>query len=222
MRHVPSDKYNVAWFKLAECVSRGEKERALGVYRLLAHSFDNPAFATQLEGDILLAFNDQKNAIEKYHYAAQLYAKNDCPLEAAAVYEHLMVLVGDKQECITQLIDLYHALGITAKKVVYLQMKFALLLGSNKLEQAAHVIDQLEKTLVGKDFNLLQQELSIALLKSDIVSDIIVTQHVLKTVDGLIQNGDSKALQRFLMQVEGTNQKVHQKICDYLKEKDQD
>ena len=58
MRHVPSDKYNIAWFRLAECVSRGEKERALGVYRLLAHSFGDEAFAHQLMGDLLLSFDD--------------------------------------------------------------------------------------------------------------------------------------------------------------------
>ena len=58
MKHLPSDKYNVAWFKLAECVARGEKEKALGVYRLLVHSLDEPAFIRQLEGDLLLAFKD--------------------------------------------------------------------------------------------------------------------------------------------------------------------
>ena len=75
MKHVPQDKYNVAWFTLAECVARGEKVRALGVYRLLAYSIDDSAFRRQLEGDILLAFQDKDDAIVKYKEAAFLYQK---------------------------------------------------------------------------------------------------------------------------------------------------
>ena len=40
----------------SQCVARKEKERALGVYRLLSHSFDDLAFARQLEGDIFSFF----------------------------------------------------------------------------------------------------------------------------------------------------------------------
>src|SRR3990172_10433854 len=74
MRQVPAEKYNIAWFKLAEFVARGEKERALGIYRLLIHSFDDKAFSYQLEGDLLSAFNDE-SARDKYLSAAQLYHK---------------------------------------------------------------------------------------------------------------------------------------------------
>ena len=52
----PSDKYTIAWFKLAECVAKGEKEKAFGVYRLLMHSLEDQAYAYQLEGDLLDAF----------------------------------------------------------------------------------------------------------------------------------------------------------------------
>ena len=44
--------YSVAWFKLAEFVTRKEKERAFGVYRLLSHSIADRAFAAQLEACI--------------------------------------------------------------------------------------------------------------------------------------------------------------------------
>ena len=30
MRYIPNDKYTIAWFKLAECVTKGEKEKAFG------------------------------------------------------------------------------------------------------------------------------------------------------------------------------------------------
>ena len=76
MRQVPSDKYNIAWFKLAEFVSRGEKERALGLYRLLTHSFDDRALTYQLEGDLLLSFNDD-SAQDRYRKAAEEYRQSE-------------------------------------------------------------------------------------------------------------------------------------------------
>ena len=94
MRQLPSDKYNVAWFKLAEFVGRGEKERALGLYRLLVHSFNDQALALQLEGDILLSFNDM-NALEKYGSAALLYQERGRFIEAVAIYEHMIMLKPD-------------------------------------------------------------------------------------------------------------------------------
>ena len=114
MKHVPSEKYNIAWFKLSECVARGEKERALGVYRLLSHSIDDAAFAAQLEGDLLLAFNDD-GAMEKYCDAAKLYKKKQRFVEAAAVYEHLLTLQSEVDDHILNLILLYEILNFSEK-----------------------------------------------------------------------------------------------------------
>lgn len=87
-----TEKYNIAWFKLAECVSRGDKERALGVYRLLSHSLHNEAFRAQLEGDIWLSFGDLDNAIALYREAAHKYRLNGQLFEAASIFEHLQIL----------------------------------------------------------------------------------------------------------------------------------
>jgi hypothetical protein len=92
MNQVQANKYSIAWFKLAECVARRERERALGVYRLLAHSFDSRALAFQLEGDIILAFNEPENAIAKYMQAAQMYDKEGALMQAIAVYDHIITL----------------------------------------------------------------------------------------------------------------------------------
>ena len=91
MKEIQSDKYSVAWFKLAEFVGRGEKERALGLYRLLMHSFDDRAFTYQLEGDLLLSFNDEE-AQDRYIQAARLYQEDGNVFKAVAVYEHLLFL----------------------------------------------------------------------------------------------------------------------------------
>ncbi len=115
MKQVPADKYTIAWFKLAECISRGEKERALGVYRLLSHSLEDSAFVHQLEGDIFLSFNDNQEAIENYYKAAQLYKKDNRLLEAAAVYEHLLTIQPDNKRYRTIIISLYNDLFIQSK-----------------------------------------------------------------------------------------------------------
>jgi len=120
MKQFPSEKYNVAWFKLAECVTRGEKERALGVYKLLSHSIDDPAFVEQLEGDLLLAFEDER-AASKYVQAAQLYKKQQRFVEAAAVYEHLLTLEPDVESHMAHLIALYQILNFSEKMQEHLR-----------------------------------------------------------------------------------------------------
>jgi len=96
MKH-ENDMYSIAWFKLAECVARREQERAFGLYRLLAHSFDDQAFAQQLAGDLYRAFDDDKSAIEKYEQAAYLYEQGGRSREAAAVYDHLKTINPDEK-----------------------------------------------------------------------------------------------------------------------------
>lgn len=111
MKQIPVEKYTIAFFRLAEYVARGEKERALGVYRLLSHSFDDVAFARQLEGDILLSFNDDA-AQEKYFQAAQMYHKEMRLHQAIGVYEHLVTLHPKVALYCAQLIDIYLQLNM--------------------------------------------------------------------------------------------------------------
>lgn len=97
MKEPVQNKRSLAWFKLTEFVVRGEKERALGIYRLLALSIDNKAFAQQLEGDLLLAFDDPV-AEEKYLTAAQLYLETQQPAIASAICEHLINLISESSD----------------------------------------------------------------------------------------------------------------------------
>jgi len=98
--------YSVAWFKLAELVSRGEKEKALNLFRLLSHSFEERAYSLQLEGDILWAFED-KDAVERYKQAAFLYKKEQKIMASIAVYEHLFTLEPRNYEFVSSLVKLY-------------------------------------------------------------------------------------------------------------------
>ena len=101
-----NQRSSIAWYKLAELVNRGEKEKALTFYRLLSHSFDDKAYATQLEGDLLWFFED-RHALDKYQQAATLYQKEKKLLSAAFVYEHLLTLEPENPEYLIKLIDYY-------------------------------------------------------------------------------------------------------------------
>jgi hypothetical protein len=107
-------KASVAWFKLAELISRGEKEKALNLYRLLAHSFEERAYALQVEGDILWSFDDN-GAIERYKNAAFLYHKEKNIVAAVGVYEHLFELESEKVVYLIHLLKLYSQLHWTEK-----------------------------------------------------------------------------------------------------------
>ena len=116
MKHIPQDRYNVAWFTLAECITRREKVRALGVYRLLSHSINDSALRFQLEGDILLAFEDA-TALEKYDTAYRMYQKEGRLREAIAVCEHLHTLEPAKVEHMKNLVDLYKQIKMARHEV---------------------------------------------------------------------------------------------------------
>src|SRR5579872_5896837 len=111
MKHQQADKYTIAWFKIAEYVSRGEKERALGVYRLLSHSFNDDAVARQLEADIYLLCNEQARAVELYRQAIEFFIKTKRFLQAAAVLEHLITLLPKDSALRHDVIRYYTLLG---------------------------------------------------------------------------------------------------------------
>ena len=107
MKQISSDTYTIAWFKLAECVTRGERERAFGVYRLLSHSIDDRALALQLEGDLFLAFDMPQEAIGCFEKAALRYKQAGRLLEAASVFEHMCTLNSKELAYKKELLQLY-------------------------------------------------------------------------------------------------------------------
>lgn len=109
---------SVAWYKLADLISRGEREKALSVYRLLAHSFDDKAYALQLEGDVLLALDDPRSK-EKYFQAATLYKAEKRWVDAVALCEHLLAQQPDDPALLIFAIYCYSVLDIEHKAAEY-------------------------------------------------------------------------------------------------------
>jgi len=200
MKHIPQDKYNVAWFTLAECIARKEKVRALGVYRLLAHSIDDVAFRRQLEADILLAFQDDV-AITKYKEAAQVYRQEGRLLEAIAVYEHLHSLEPEAIDHVESLIQLYELAKISNKIIIHVRELFQMMMQNQKLDPAADTLKLLD-SLVSRDLSAQEHQQLVFALIRDERPKYKVLEHLRAAVHGLMISEDSKALQKFLATLE--------------------
>lgn len=216
MKRISSDKYTIAWFKLSEIISRGEKERALGMYRLLAHSLDNSAFAKQLEGDILLFFNDNA-AHEKYREAVQIYLKQERFLEAAMLYEHLLSIgVKPSENYFLDLIEWYGASANTDKIKQYCLAWASDSAQMKKWEDIpailAKVAHLLKKDTVQTELflNILEKVISFqapSQITMSLIHDYLIT---------LIADDDSRSLQQILSYLRSTHTEYYEKACELL------
>lgn len=218
MRHLPSDKYNVAWFRLAECVARGEKERALGVYRLLAHSFGDEAFALQLMGDLLLAFDDVE-AKEKYNEAARGYMKEGRMLEATSVYEHLVLLEPDNVAYMVTLAELYRQMSLIGKATFYYQRLFEQALVKNDPDNALQQIFHLEALVSLHEVTILRQKLVEFLLEKKSMIPDLVLQQINLTIDGYFLTDSMYELGQFLELLHNAGEFYYKNACAYMEAK---
>lgn len=215
MKHIPQDKYNVAWFTLAECISRGEKVRALGVYRLLAHSIEDTAFRKQLEADILLAFDDKHNAIIKYQEAALIYSKNGKTLDAIAVCEHLKELDSDTIDYPKQLVELYEQAGIHSKAISNLKLVFDLSLRKHDFKTATDSLKNLDTMDTQEQTAHEHEKMIFALLRSSKSSKEEIIFHIKTCVDGFLKENESRSLNKFIATLHGINKEYAQLAEDY-------
>ncbi len=214
MKQLPSEKYNVAWFKLADCIARGEKERALGVYRLLAHSFDDPALARQLHADILLSFKDER-AQEAYQEAAVLYRERDRLIEAAAVYEHLVTLDPNNVFYRVEIIELYQQLGIASKVGRYLYLLVDDLMAQDQWKKAIEISNQYD-TAGDLTFTAqLHEQMLFHLINKELLPDTIMV-HAKKAIDAWLELDNQQAINRMLAKLLAMNEKIYEYVREYL------
>lgn len=212
MEQIPVDKYNIAWFRLAEYISRGEKERALGMYRLLCHSFDDAAFARQLEGDILWSFNDLQ-ATAKYYEAAQLYQQDKRMLQAAAVYENLLRLDPGVPEYLQQLLSLYSHLALKTKVIAYAK-RFAVTLLTGKLPDITESLETVARSLLSSDIPLLYEQYALQALESDSADEATVRCAIERAIREYLKNDDFDSVSQFLDRLKLLSHEYHAYACD--------
>lgn len=214
MKHFPSDKYNLAWFKLAECVSRGEKERALGVYRLLSYSISDKAYALKLEGDILFAFKDSL-ATQRYQAALTAYCSQGRLREAAAISEYLITLNDNDRDLLEQLFALYKQLG-NQKKIVH----SALLLMMCLLKQADFTgLEELIKNhldTIPQDYQRFFKGIVVRYIQNEHAPRQLGFQLVAKMLDCLCGLPHAPELQQFLCELEAINHEYYNFALDYM------
>jgi tetratricopeptide (TPR) repeat protein len=220
MKTLASESYNIAWFKLADFVTRGEKERALSVLRLLMHSIADEALTYQLEGDILLAFDDHL-AFDRYANAATMFKKIGKMQQAIAIYQHALTFKEDEK--------IIEALLLT---YVVIKQKTGILQTFSKLanlwslhKKNSDLINLLEKICKLVDPGLqaaLYGRYAISLMlhnaHSDQISNLMQTTiHLFKTA---LANDDTATpdMQKFLAELKAINVKEYKKAESLLKE----
>lgn len=219
MKQTLSDKYSVAWFKLAECISKGERERAIGIYRLLSHSIDNHAFAKQLEGDIYLFFGDNQVAQSKYTEAAMLYCKQQQYVQATAIYEHLLTLDTTSIEYVTKLFECAIKLNNIEKLTECSQKLIDYYLQHNNPERAQVAFMQLVEK-VDMHEQLISVAIKIFMVHHKNQADEQQVQTMINyLIDRMIMANKMLMLQIFLTQLENAVTAYYQLAHAYLQEK---
>ena len=213
MNTLSSETYNVAWFKLADFVARGEKERALCTYRLLMHSVVDQAFSYQLEGDILLAFEDDL-AFERYHQAACLYKKDGNIKKAIAVYEHALFFKTDAV-LLEALLDMYDGLQQWHNFLTTF-MKYAHLMVQNK--QCDKLLQRIHMYTSKHDLSLvcdMYRFMMVALMAYD-KSHIHFFMYLRQAIDTLARLGDAKRIDQFLQIVKNNDEQIFAQAEKYV------
>ena len=211
MKQVGAEKYNIAWFKLADCIARGEKERALGVYRLLSHSLDDKALACQLHGDILLSFNDDQ-AQEKYLQAAQLYQEDNRIVQAAAVYEHLVSMNPNAIEYKKVLVVLYQHLGIVSKVQEYGLNIIIYFIEMKDWHNAMASVDTYESYGEDEYKALLCSKLALPLMN---VGHDMKDIYAQRAIDAWRQANNKQAMQEFLKAIKSLDKTMYDALTKH-------
>lgn len=211
----PIEKFNVAWFKLAEFVGRKEKERALGVYRLLSHSLPDDAFAAQLEGDLLMAFYDEK-AVEVYQKAARLYEKNGQYDQAALLYEQMLMIRPENRDFLIHALRLYELIKNDVKIARCASQLARLLIKNGALD----ALNDLMSTLTcSHEYRLYVEEWCVvALIEYQNHQEALIRDYLTHLVhsfdrDSMLQN----RLTLFFAKLSASSQKWYQEAYTLLK-----
>lgn len=215
MKQTQFDKHNIAWFKIAECVSRGEKERALGVYRLLSHSFNDNAIASQLEADIYSAFGEIEQAISLYQQAMESYKKSHRFLKAAAVGEHLVTMQQDNMSLHRGMVQLYVSLGMALKVRAHVQQLIGLLAQKQLWYEIKNVL---------LECVAFSDENDRALIYADIIQNAyalgcpwdVVVQNIDQAIDNLVAAENNASVQEFISALQDSSDKLHEYAVVYL------
>jgi len=215
MKAISCEKQSIAWFKLAECVERGEKERALNLFRLLTHSLSDQAFKKQLEADIVASF-DKNQALVMYTYAAHLYDKYGKTEQAALLYEY-MIMLEPRREFLEKAFLLAQELHHQTKKNMYARLLCYAYAQSGDIDQAKYYLDSIYDHITAQEkIELIScwifQALTHTYDKQEIIESLLYA-----LLDLLVQFSTDKELQLFYARLQILNTWWFARALEYTK-----
>ncbi len=216
MKHIAFDKCSVAWFRLAECVSRGEQERAFGVYRLLSHSLDDQALVQQLAGDLHLAFGEDQVALDKFERALNLYRDSGRVQAAVAIYEHMMTIDPAIHVHRAYLANIYEQMSADQKDRTTGHTSFEHALLAGEWDQAAQFAAQAGPAAGSMYEQLVQKQLEKGVSEKD------VRESVCHAIDIFVAEGNDTRMQVFLTKLKKVSLAAHKQATEYLRGQEKD
>ncbi len=217
MKQVPSERSSIAWFKLAEVIGRGERERAFSLFRLLIHSFDDQAFSKKLEADIWVSFDIQE-AESHYKESAHLYKQDEKWMQALGIYELLVHYCPDSVHYYEQVIELCDALKFQDKKLLAQKDICKLFLEQGQIEKALDLFVLFEKDLKEVDVFAFHQKIIIAALHHKYTKQVVLNLYLKKALDGLFRASSESEIKEFLAKIRALSFAWHKDAVTYLEE----
>ncbi len=217
MKKVLGEKQSVAWFKLSEFIGRGEKERALGLFRLLTHSLTHRAFIKKLEAEILIQFEDLQG-LQTYVQAAHFYKLDGDLVQAVSIYETLVELEPERTEYLEKVVTLFTELGNEEKRIQYQKILYQAFLAKGWLDKSAIIFELIKNSLDGVEKLAYHQAFVVAALKNRYPQQEAITIHLKKALDGHLRFSPDVELSKFLLTVQQLNSIWHKDAVTYLEQ----
>ncbi len=210
-----SEKSSVAWFKLAEYVGRGERERALTLYRLLIHSLVDQAFVKKLEADLWLSF-DALEAEQCYRTAAEMYAKANKYEEAFQIYQllynHYTFTIVDFERCV----ELAVIVGLKVKEQFFAQQLMSAFIEKASFDDARRLFFRYQNCMTSEQCLNFYMTFIFKALQASYHETDKLREFVDATVISFKAKQDAVGLENFLQRVAIINQGAYKSIAPFV------
>lgn len=215
MKQNSPEKSSVAWFKLAECLKRKERERAFLLYRLLMHSFEDNAFLKKLEGDMWLDFDTQE-AIGCYLASALYYRNRNDYYEAYLIYKKVCEIDSQATHYIDLLLQIIDHTSFKNERSVYYARKLAILCNKKSFIQAHEFFQEQKAFLSDVQKNTFYQDFVQSALAAEYPNMTMIENYLKLSIEYLSATHQSNALQQFLTRIKALNEKWYQRAAQIV------
>lgn len=206
MKQISSEKSSVAWFRLAECLKRKERERAFLLYRLLMHSFDDNAFLKKLEGDMWIDFDEQEATV-CYIASAHHYKQRHEYYEAYLMYKKLCDIHPQSLMYVDLLLEVIDHTPFKNDKSLYYAQKLSLLCVKYSFILAHDAFQEYKVFFSLVQKNDFYQEFVKNAIATEYPDSTTIEMYLKASLEYLVTTHQNNSLQQFLKHLESLNDK---------------